>query len=188
MTLFELAKGQMYLPGVRVFTCTQGSQIPVVANFHKMHTECFSFQLKLPQRSPNVTRLRPDSLVTSQLTRACGWRAGLCNNWLIFCWPGSRSVPKATGSDLVWSSIIGTVGGLPWRLWIWNSSIFQTLRARTHPRAGDLFKKKKSCLGTGPYPLQACCNIPSTHVLPITWRPLGAPKAEHPNSMPSIDA
>lgn len=61
MTLFELAKGQMYLPGV--ITCTQGSQIPVVANFHKMHMDSFSFKLKLAQKSPNVTRLRPDSLV-----------------------------------------------------------------------------------------------------------------------------
>lgn len=88
MTLFELAKGQMYLPGVSVFTCTQGSQIPVVANFHKMHMDSFSFKLELAQRSPNVTRLHPDSLVTSQLKRACGCRAGLCElckNWLIFC-------------------------------------------------------------------------------------------------------
>lgn len=71
-----------------VFTCTQGSQIPVVANFHKMHMDSFSFKLELPQRCPNVTRLRPDSLVRVNLREHVDAGAGLCelcNNWLIFC-------------------------------------------------------------------------------------------------------
>lgn len=83
-----------------------------------------------------------------------------------------EALQTATGSDMVWSSINGTMQRLPRCLCIWNNSIY--MDGTQNPK-WVFFKLAKRQTASLVSPQCSC------------WL-LGAPKAERTNSLPSIDA